>query len=503
MKKEEQKSERVRNYSGIPGGNWIKIRNNLPRNPIGPIRMNAMKATDRSGHSDPYNIFSPRSPWINIGSSPTRPEMIDLETIICEFEKGFLSPSKHEVSKEVGKQRNFVKKIVAAFEVKYKACNDPNGQDGAGGSSNPDTSCEGAVKKSPIFESIRFNSPSENLCDSMMMIMDERGEFENGSSSNSMGQTFVWTSETKFSDEDGLIDLRKKKYDDETENRENEEISVYPNDFETSTIFRSELSTDWRNETGEYSDYPLNLKRRDSNDSNYSLNKSFFKFDKEESYQRSNIDPKEAETLDDTMIMDDTMVLDLTMPKQGNTSSMENEFSQASIINYIKQEEIEEEREEREEREEEREEKEGEEEGSKDAEEISRNKIPKIVGAFLKKPIEVEDTSINWIPIPGKKLPRKRSLKKLLYSLTGKRLDKKRKFSSERNLNEGEYQDSGFDEKSCSSASLSSLASITDILGKTRRENNNLLNMNKDITFETFKSKNLEEEKDKASSLQR
>ncbi|XP_015113896.1 uncharacterized protein LOC107038997 [Diachasma alloeum] len=98
-------------------------------------------------------------------------------------------------------------------------------------------------------------------------------------------------------------------------------------------------------------------------------------------------------------------------------------------------------------------------------------RTPKIVGAFLKKPIEVEDTSIDWIPITGKKLPRKHSFKKLLSILTGRKFSNKgsKLFCSQSQTNlpeetSKEHHDSGYDEKSSSTSSLTSLASFTDIL---------------------------------------
>ena len=89
---------------------------------------------------------------------------------------------------------------------------------------------------------------------------------------------------------------------------------------------------------------------------------------------------------------------------------------------------------------------------------------PFIIGAFLKKPIKVDETSINWIPFPGKKLPRKKSLKKLLSTLSGKKTSEKKNedvFSSQVNINEDnrELPDSGYDEKSTSTSSLTSSAS--------------------------------------------
>lgn len=105
--------------------------------------------------------------------------------------------------------------------------------------------------------------------------------------------------------------------------------------------------------------------------------------------------------------------------------------------------------------------------------EKAKKKLPKIVGAFLKKPVELEDTSIDWIPIPGKRLPRKRSLKKIISVLTGRRPSSKinAKFfqppptpSEVPNSQKKELHDSGYDEKSSSTPSLSSLDSFTEML---------------------------------------
>ncbi|XP_063972261.1 uncharacterized protein LOC135160045 [Diachasmimorpha longicaudata] len=95
---------------------------------------------------------------------------------------------------------------------------------------------------------------------------------------------------------------------------------------------------------------------------------------------------------------------------------------------------------------------------------------PKIVGAFLKKPIEVEDTAIDWIPITGKKLPRKHSFKKLLSILTGRSFASKgsKLFGSQSQSNipeenRKEHHDSGYDEKSSSTSSLKSLTSFPEV----------------------------------------
>lgn len=117
------------------------------------------------------------------------------------------------------------------------------------------------------------------------------------------------------------------------------------------------------------------------------------------------------------------------------------------------------------------------------------NGTPFIIGAFLKKPIKVEETSINWIPFPGKKLPRKKSLKKLLSTLRGKRFSEKKKevvFASQVNVSEEtrELPDSGYDEKSVSSSSLASSTRSTpdlpqqDVIYENCRRSTNLTSFN-------------------------
>lgn len=392
-----------------------------------------MNAAGKSGQTNPYNVFSPRSPRRITGSSKTL-DMPDLESIIREFEKGFLSPSKHEArAAETGKQSsNFVKKIVAAFEVKYKACNEEEGA-----SSSPDTSCGGGARRRSL---LSLDSPSEKLHSAMDG--DELGE----------DRSRIEEEGTKGAEE----------------NRESRR----------SATFSTGSSKDLKNEASENSSdiylSSLNLERRGSKDSISDCSSVFFKFDEEESLEGRG--RSKVESLDDTVIVEGELDLTLPNPEQA-------EFPKTSNDEFSKKGEEEEE------------------EGSKEGRQmVSRNdKTPKIVGAFLKRPIEVEDTSIDWIPITGKKLPRKKSLKKLLYSLTGKRLEKKRNlFSSERNLNEGEYQDSGYDERSCSSSSLTSLASVTDVLSKAQREDS-WLDSGRRITFKTFKSKSLEGKEEDAT----
>lgn len=107
---------------------------------------------------------------------------------------------------------------------------------------------------------------------------------------------------------------------------------------------------------------------------------------------------------------------------------------------------------------------------------LKRERKPKIVGAYLKEPVEIEDTAIDWIPITSKNLPRKRSFKRLLSILTGKKssLKSSKLYCSELNLQEETsrdlLQDSGYDEKSGSSSSLHSQISVDELISQQRTE---------------------------------
>ncbi|KAL2726812.1 hypothetical protein V1478_007090 [Vespula squamosa] len=52
------------------------------------------------------------------------PSQSDLESVIREYENNFLKPTEVDTSNKSRKNKNFVKKIVAAFEEKYKAYNE-------------------------------------------------------------------------------------------------------------------------------------------------------------------------------------------------------------------------------------------------------------------------------------------------------------------------------------------------------------------------------------------
>ena len=146
---------------------------------------------------------------------------------------------------------------------------------------------------------------------------------------------------------------------------------------------------------------------------------------------------------------------------------------------------------------------------------LRRERVPPvIIGAFLKKPIKVEETSINWIPFPRKKLLRKKSLKKLLFSLTGKKSNRKEKevvFASQININKEsrELPDSGYDEKSVSSSSLTSINSTPEVVREKKQETIysnfqpiNFTNYNRKSTnLSTFQVLNQDEVDDESDTL--
>ncbi|CAK9810400.1 hypothetical protein ANTPLA_LOCUS6574 [Anthophora plagiata] len=508
-KEEQKKNETGR--SGVSKGNWIrKLGNYSPskcRVPASPVRMNTMKALDRSGLCNTYEAATTAR---TSGFPRTPLEMPDLESIIREFEMGFLSPSKQDAAADGSKQKNFVKKIVAAFEVKYKGYNDMKAaheaRENTGESKLHTTIGETSKRKPGIFSPFRSSTdegkPFEKLNDSSTLKSNEEDANEisanpspssnNFESSKRRSGVFVLPFRVS-SDEDGdYFDESSKTDEEETRNAKRKlEIFATPSknkSFEVksagksgiflSTFNRSNSKNTSRSSSDIYIS-PVDVKGQYLKDSSSDCS-SLFKFDKEESARRSNFhfDLLKTSSLDDTKNLE-SIDLDVTLPEPEETILLNGDtFPKTStMINEFASEEY-----------------------DSEMKDSSIDRTPKIVGAFLKKPIEVEDTSIDWIPITGKKLPRKRSLKKLLYSLTGKKFEKKSKlFSSERNLNEEsrEFQDSGYDERSCSSSSLTSLISITEVL--LHQENTYVEPERRRTTLRTFKSKNsMDEEEDEA-----
>ncbi|KZC13292.1 hypothetical protein WN55_05598 [Dufourea novaeangliae] len=474
-----------------------------------------MKALDTSGLCNTYHQPATPRRRTSGDTCETPLEMPDLESIIREFEMGFLSPTKHdtEAAMEANKQKNFVKKIVAAFEVKYKTYNDLKTAQEAKEiqdenkleSSSTRVATESWKRRSGIFGSPFKSSSSEDFLGvnpnqedatrrSGIFSTPARHSTEESKSSRRSG---IFGSPFRIGssdiDNEKIIDARDKTKDG------NETKSVYstpskekledPKSNRRSGILSSPFNRSESKDTGYKSDIytsPVILDYTDPKESS-SDSSSLFKFDTNESRQRSNFrfTPIRVSSLDDTQTLE-SIDLDVTLPEPeetiflgGNglpkTSTMINEIDRPTVedVNYPPRVKI-----------------------------IDRT--PKIVGAFLKKPIEVEDTSIDWIPITGKKLPRKRSLKKLLSSLTGKKsFEKKSKlFTSERNLTEEprELQDSGYDERSCSSSSLTSLVSITEIL--LQQENSCIEPEKRRTVLRTFLSRNSLDEKEDDETFQ-
>ncbi|XP_043507790.1 uncharacterized protein LOC122527561 [Frieseomelitta varia] len=447
---EQQKNETER--SGLTKENWIKkVGNYSPHKcqvPTSPTRTNATKAVDRSGLCNTYEAITQQT---TSGSSQAPLEEPDLEGIIREFEMGFLSPSKQDGATDgTSTKKNFVKKIVAAFEVKYKTVQ-ATGESHEENKSHA-TIAEPSKKKSGIFCSpckrklevsfeklspLKQNKNSDECGNSSMIFKIRSGIFDSPYKSE----------DKKVTD---LSDISK----DETKEEKGEsskESGIFSPSFNCNDSKNASSSV--------IHSSTMDFQRERSKDSSSDCS-MLFKSDKEESDRAANF---HFSSLDETKTIDfDRIDLDVTSPETvfvtdialPKTSTMSNKFS-------------------------------------KDKDDAMIQKIScKIVGAFLKKPIEVEDTSINWIPIVGKKLPRKRSLKKLFYSLTRRKFNEKEKlFCSEINLGEElrEFQDSGYDEKSCANSSLTSLLSFTEVL---LRQKNNHIESNKRSTLQTFKPKN-------------
>ncbi|XP_053987231.1 uncharacterized protein LOC128880801 [Hylaeus volcanicus] len=430
--------ETVAEMSGFSRRNWIgKLGNYSPckhQVSSSPSRMNATRALEKDSIGD---NCEPRNGTLtcreSYGSSETTQEMPDLESIIREFEMGFLSPTKEEdPDVDAAKRSNFVKKIVAAFEVKYKTYNDLKvAREATENQGREDMKRESVTMKVVKRRSAMFGNLSSNSYEESK----ENGKAPTGKFG------IVWTpSNNNSEDSKGKgkpLEIADNKVGDGVDVLE-ETVNGEKSCILSSPGAKSEDSRSFRTSS-------------------------------------SHFDPI---SFSDTRIID-SVDLDVTIPVPDEGIFVEvNGFRKTStMIGELPPTET----------------------VKNETRQVSfADKTPKIVGAFLKKPIEVEDTSIDWIPITGKRLPRKRSLKKLLASFTGKKLlEKKGKlYSSEKNLNEEqrELHDSGYDERSCSSSSLTSLISITEVL---LHQENSYVEPERRTTLSTFRSRNsLNEDED-------
>ncbi|XP_026669687.1 uncharacterized protein LOC108625395 isoform X2 [Ceratina calcarata] len=466
-KRRETVKENKTRRSGISKGNWIKkLRNYSPSeqqvaSAPATTHTRAMKALDIPSRNESPN-------GVTSGSLQTPPQVLDLQTIVCEFEKGFLSPTKHE---DVSNQKNFVKKLVAAFEVKYKSQNELQG--------SQETTPEGTPKRKSGISSPAKNNPGESQQSGKNIeITGNREEkspeearrsgisahlkqFEKQDESPSrrpsrrkpaayVSPYRIFFGEENFEDSSG-VDEGETKSRNETPVTNTSSRSK-PDDCKShkrSGIFSSFGRRGSKDSLSESCASPTRSPRQNSKDSSSDCS-SLSKFDREKSRRISSI----PLSLNDTKTLEH-VYLETSYDLVETISVGGHAIQKRTMI--------------------------------EDSEAVPRlDKTPKIVGAFLKKPIEVEETSIDWIPVTGKKLPRKRSLKKLLYSLTGNKLDRKSTLSSsENNLSEEprELQDSGYDDKSCSSSSLTSLISVAEVL---QQQENTYVEPERKPTLKTF-----------------
>jgi hypothetical protein len=476
---------------------------------------NAMRIADRRQSCSTHQATTSST----TSESPQSPlEMSDFEDIILDFEKDYLSPSKQDGATNGRKQKNFVRKIVEAFEVKYKVHNDSKATQSDRQSQEGNKSNIAFVKswrKSNIFRKA-FKSDSEESRASEKLDSasstkqnsrdaDESGASPSSSENNSakvlkrVSRIFDWSvysvldegkdaigysriSEHQAEDEEGnsaifRISCNNNEVEDEEENSAIFRISCNNNEVEDpncsdkpwifSPAFNRRVYMD-ASSSGNNCSSPVNLDHQGSKNSNSDSSSLFNRFDKTESDRGADnrFDSVKASTFDETKTMD-SHELDAILSEETifiaddavrKTSTMIDESPKSEHHSMLQ--------------------------------EISRiDESPKVVGAFLKDPIDVENTPIDWVPITGKKLPRKTSLRKLLCSWSGRKLDKR--FFSERNLYEQlrEFQDSGYDEKS-PSTSLNSLLSIAEVL--LRQENSSYFEFSDRNNLKTFKS-NVEE----------
>ncbi|XP_066586795.1 uncharacterized protein [Prorops nasuta] len=323
-------------------------------------------------------------------------EMPDLETLIREFETGFMSPRKVNQVDGDNVPGSFVKKIVAAYEVKYKAYDELRAEEEAAVAAAAADAANQATHEKP-------KSPSSG---GLSSLLGSSSPFERKLSKL---KTKNLPRKISFSRKDHIFTpkLKKERMKDENDNNKSVIYST-PNDPGPESKLRrrsDRFSSPFKSTTDE--------------------TKSIVSIDLSVTSYDDNNDDDDDDDDDNGDDDDDDDELDETLKLLDNEDL--EEYS-TMPINIEKQ-------------------------------------SPKIVGAFLKNPIEIEETAVDWIPITGKKLPRKRSLKKLLSSLTGRKTSKTESSIKHMSKEETrELQDSGYDEKSSSSSSLTSLISISDAL---------------------------------------
>ncbi|XP_071856711.1 uncharacterized protein [Bombus fervidus] len=385
---------------------------------------NTMRAVHNGGPCDSHESDSSRI----IFQSTRKPrETSNLRNIISHFEKGRLSPLKKKREIDEYKQKNFVKRIVEIFEEKYKIYNDSKTAQEI--QKSPEENKSNAAKLESWTErSRRFCNPFKNDSSRSNRNSTNVDEFD-GSTLSSEDRIFdTW--------ENNRLIRRRLRELENSKNSVKSKMILTAFGREAPGL---ELCSTFLPPSSDSSRSPNCLTRAELMRKNYSS-------DSMKSSDETSVDSY-VHSSEETIFSSDyslpTTSTLIESPRSDNSTLPETSHV---------------------------------------------DKSPKIIGAFLKKPIDVENTTIDWIPVTGKRLPRKRSLKKLLCSFTRGKLVKR--FSSERNLSEEsqEFQDVGYDERSCSSMSITSLVSVADVI--RHQETTNSFESNRRSELKTFKSRN-------------
>ncbi|KAK2584719.1 hypothetical protein KPH14_007052 [Odynerus spinipes] len=377
---------------------------------------------------------------------PTK--MPDLETIIREFEDNFLSPTKSEASNNsTTKEGSFVKKIVAAFEDKYKSYNDSKiEEDVKAVLDNRKVSSSNVQERSRSRFSLPSESPKKraNIFGSTPKIFNE----STANKESKMSTSFNSPRDKHNRQKNTWISIFSSpfKYNASKDSKFSQIFSLSPGSKCDQNNTKTTMEEEEEDEENHRARSPWDFSEiEELNDSRFDRVSSPFKTSDDETKSIQSVDLSLTYDFEDSTLLEidvrtieESTMIDCSDENEAKGDHREEEIQTPSSE-------------------------------SSSSSKGSR-RVPKIIGAFLKRPIEVEKTAVDWIPITGKKLPRKRSLKKLLSMLTRNKSNEKKRekiFSSERNINEEprELQDSGYDEKSSTStSSLRSLASISEIL---------------------------------------
>ncbi|XP_051158616.1 putative uncharacterized protein DDB_G0291812 [Leptopilina boulardi] len=346
-----------------------------------------------------------------------------VENIVQEFESGFMSPRSNFDSGS----GNFVKRIVAAFEEKYKPITNINNNNNNNNNNNPTTLISERVRDDKLKDHPQIYRHSfSNICQSLHFAAIEISDSLSSTSSSNEALKFEYRSPMPLK----IIPNENENYEKNSLLENNHYIQM-----------ESKINHYIEMEQKKIIDKQLDLKidnyiQRDPKIDHYIQNDNYVQRDpKIDHYDHYNNESK-------------------------NVNQMESKISNSQIDQYLERKSLH-----------------NNDDNNDDSTLKRKERAPIIIGAFLKKPVKVEEISVNWIPFPGKKLPRKKSLKKLLSTLSGKKLDYQKKkevvFSSQVNVNDEnrELPDSGYDEQS--SLSSSSLTSITSSEVQLRNQKKN------------------------------